>query len=150
VIQIESRNIVVRFRQWWLAGVDLIFPSRCAGCGGVGSVWCENCDNSLRRISKPFCDTCGKPVTKPVRQCNHCIGYPPGLRVRAFARYQGPLMRAILHLKYRPNRELARIMSSWLNNHLSRVRGNLDLIIPVPLGRRRLRSRGYNQAGLLA
>jgi ComF family protein len=39
-------------------------------------------------------------------------------------------------------------MASWLNHHLLKTRVNL--IIPVPLGRKRLRSRGYNQASLLA
>jgi ComF family protein len=53
-------------------------------------------------------------------------------------------------LKYRPNRDLAEIMALWLFDLLTQVRWRPTLILPVPLGKRRLRSRGYNQAGLIA
>ena len=150
MIQIESRNIVERIRQWLLAGVDLIFPSRCAGCGRIGIVWCEDCQKTLQLLSKPLCNTCGKAVAKSTKRCNSCVNYPGGFRVRAYAKYQGPLLHAILHLKYRPNRKLALMMSAWLYDLLLRLGWQFDLIIPVPLGKGRLRRRGYNQSTLIA
>lgn len=150
MIQIESRNIVDVFRQWLLAGVDLIFPSRCAGCDQLAKVWCERCHASLQFITKPFCHTCGKPGSKPSNRCTFCTDYPSNFKVRAFAKYQGPLLRAILQLKYRPNCELAQTMSLWLSDVLSHTKWRVDLIVPIPLGRKRFRSRGYNQASLIA
>ncbi len=150
VIQIESRSIVDILRQWWIAGIDLVFPSRCAGCGQYGSVWCEGCHQSLLKITKPICYTCGSSTGKPVRHCQHCGDYPEGLQVRSYARYQGPLLKAILFLKYRPNRDLAFTMAAWLLDICSQARMPPSLVVPVPLGRRRLQSRGYNQAGMIA
>lgn len=59
-------------------------------------------------------------------------------------------MQAILQLKYRPDRRLAAIMAGWLVNIYRSTNSNVSLVIPVPLGRQRLRERGYNQANLLA
>lgn len=72
------------------------------------------------------------------------------LIARSYARYQGPLVRAVLHLKYRPNRRLARRMAEWLAEICRREAWPLELVLPVPLSRRRQRFRGYNQAGLVA
>ena len=72
------------------------------------------------------------------------------LKVRSYAIYKGPLVRALLQLKYRSNRLLAFTMSQWLVELLSQETWQVDLVVPVPLGRDRLRQRGYNQAGLIA
>ncbi len=150
MIQIESRSIVDFLRQWWIAGIGLVFPSRCVGCSQHGPVWCEGCHQSLLKIIQPFCYTCGSSTGKPARRCHHCGDYPEGLQVRSYARYHGPLLKAILFLKYRPNRDLAFIMASWLFAICSQARMRPSLVVPVPLGRRRLRSRGYNQAGMIS
>jgi ComF family protein len=150
LIQIESRNIMETFRKWWFAGIDLIFPLRCVGCGQAGVVLCDNCESAIQPISPPVCKTCGSPNPRSPRRCDLCIEYPQGLQVRAFAKYRGPVHKAILHLKYRPSRNLAHIMGRWLSEVARRERWKPDLIIPVPLGNKRLRSRGYNQASLIA
>jgi ComF family protein len=41
-------------------------------------------------------------------------------------------------------------MASWLFDLWSQVRWRPTLILPVPLGKKRFRSRGYNQAALIA
>lgn len=150
VIQIESRSIMETCRKWWFAGIDLIFPSRCPGCGKVGVAWCESCTSAILHISPPICRACGSPNTTPVRRCDLCVDYPQGFQVRAYAKYQGPMLKAILHLKYRPNRQLAQLMGRWLSEVVSKERWSAEIIIPVPLGSKRMRSRGYNQASLIA
>jgi len=70
--------------------------------------------------------------------------------VRSYATYESPLGKALLQLKYSPNRLLAFRMSQWLVELLSRESWQVDLVVPVPLGKDRLRQRGYNQAGLIA
>jgi len=57
---------------------------------------------------------------------------------------------AILHLKYRPNKELSDVMAWWLTNIYRREGWFAHLVVPVPLSAKRHRQRGYNQAGLIA
>ncbi len=63
---------------------------------------------------------------------------------------EGLLQQAIFAFKYRNLRalapELAGLLSEYLDSHP--IRG--DCLVPVPLHARRMRQRGYNQAGLLA
>jgi ComF family protein len=134
----------------WIAAwadllLDLVFPSRCAGCGRPGSVWCSGCRSRLERIEGRLCALCGMPGHGQM-SCRQPFAFP----VRSFAHYRGPLVRAILHLKYRPNRQLAEVMGSWLAGLVQREAWMPTLIVPVPLGSDRRRRRGYNQAGLIA
>jgi len=57
---------------------------------------------------------------------------------------------AVHRLKYSGLRALAAPMGAAMAQHLERHRITLDVIVPVPLHRKRLRERGYNQAALLA
>lgn len=82
--------------------------------------------------------------------CSLCRARPFPLTARSFALYDGPLARAIVSLKYRPNRALARVMAGWLGEVCRREGWRPTLVVPVPLGRDRLRRRGYNQASLIA
>jgi predicted amidophosphoribosyltransferase len=69
--------------------------------------------------------------------------------VRSYARYRGPLRRALPHLKYRPNDRLAAVMGEWLVSIARREGWHPTLIVPVPPAPER-RRHGYNQAALIA
>jgi len=64
--------------------------------------------------------------------------------------YGGTIRQAILQLKYHNIRTLADPLSRFLAEYLSEHDLSFDIIIPVPIHRRRLRERGYNQTALLA
>ena len=139
-----------RFVQRWLeAGFDVLFPPRCVGCGAKGTDWCSDCDRSLSRLKGRLCPGCGRALGSR-GTCPDCEYRPLPLVVRSCARYDGPLVRAVLHLKYRPNPRLAAVMAGWLAEIYRREGWQATLVVPVPLGRERLRQRGYNQAGLVA
>ncbi len=70
--------------------------------------------------------------------------------VRHYADYKTPLMNAILYLKYRPDRDLARLMATWLSEILDTQLPLPDLIVAVPLGPKRQQERGYNQVAMIA
>lgn len=63
--------------------------------------------------------------------------------------YEGPLMRALLHLKYRPNQNLAQVFAGWLRELLRHEQWHPTMIAPVPLAASRQRQRGYNQVDLI-
>jgi ComF family protein len=70
--------------------------------------------------------------------------------VTAFGHYESPLDRALTHLKYRPDRSLAVLFGGWLAEAYRASGWTADCIVPVPLGTRRQRQRGYNQVTLIA
>jgi competence protein ComFC len=73
-------------------------------------------------------------------------------RARSFAIYEGPLVNAILLLKF----EQIEPLGTWFAERLAEIALSegkamaADVVVPVPLHRDRERERGYNQAALLS
>ena len=130
-------------------GLDLLFPPECAVCSREGSFLCTDCEPSLPRLVQPYCRTCAEPDRAPV--CSWCRAEAPAYeRIRAPYRYTGPVRDMVHDLKYANIRALAPTLGGLLANYLGPQRFNADVLAPVPLHPRRERSRGYNQAQLLA
>jgi ComF family protein len=136
-------------KQCWQSGLDLLFPPRCAGCGRSGTVWCPSCDDCLIKLRARICPLCGGRLPRS-GICSNCTRNPLPLRVRSYALYEGPLVRALLKLKYRPNRRLAEEMAVWLKRLIEREGWSASMVVAVPLSVSRLRQRGYNQVALIA
>ena len=130
-------------------GIEKIYPQRCGGCGVKGKNWCATCNHKLQPISRERCTRCGLPTVND-SFCEACESLGISLQARAMARYAPPLSSAILHLKYRPNQDLADVMASWLAMVFRRESWHAHLVVPVPLSAKRHRQRGYNQVGLIA
>jgi len=62
----------------------------------------------------------------------------------------GPVRTAIHRLKYEDLRAVAPMLGAQMAAHPALERIRADAVMPVPLHRQRLRSRGYNHAELLA
>jgi ComF family protein len=113
-----------------LAVRDVLLVPRCAGCEEPGSWFCVTCR-----------DEC-EPVTHEGR-----------LAIRAAGAHAGPLRAAVRRLKYGGEPGLAQDLGALVALELARdlARGVIvDAIVPVPLHRSRARTRGYDQAALLA
>ncbi len=70
--------------------------------------------------------------------------------MRAVYPYDGAARAAVHALKYRGGRHIAGVMGALMRQHLQRRPLRAEVVVPVPLSRRKLRERGYNQAALLA
>jgi competence protein ComFC len=92
------------------------------------------------------CPRCG--LKHKPGQCSITGKYP--LAIRSYALYKPPLIKAILELKYRPNRALGRVMAEWLKTIYQTTDWHAELVIPVPLAVARRRQRGYNQVELIS
>jgi ComF family protein len=110
---------------------------------------CAICRVSLWRVGVA-CDVCSEPLASPAAvTCRRCRGSPPPFRrVIAPWRYGGELATAVRRFKYGRRRELARPLASLFVCELGRaiVDEEIDVVVPVPLHRRRLASRGFSQA----
>ena len=138
--------------------LDLFFPRRCVLCdrilpmmpAGVVQPVCPECKKGLSYVREPFCMKCGTPLKLDQKEyCADCLRtqhhFTGG---RAVFVYTGPMKESMYRFKYSGRREYAdffakealRTQGRWL----SRIRP--DCVIPVPLHRKKLRKRGYNQA----
>jgi ComF family protein len=136
--------------------VDLFLPQRCAACGGpvTAAGLCGGCWTKVDFISKPYCQRLGTPfsydsgalLTSPA-----AIAEPPDYgRARAVARYEGPA-RALVHaLKFHDRLEMADVLAAQMVRAGAGLIGECDVVVPVPLHRRRLFTRRFNQSALLA
>jgi len=123
---------------------------------------CEDCWNKVGWLREPYCLKCSKlfPSSKTFQGvslplCQECQENPPYFK-RLFAPtlYEGVTKKAIHLLKYNGKkgilRGIERVMKIYFNNTRSLPFLSLDLIIPIPLHKKRLKQRGFNQAELLS
>jgi len=83
--------------------------------------------------------------------CGRCGDRPPFAATRAAYLYAPPLDRLVQELKFAGRLGHARLLGELLAAHLQAVgTPPPEMVIPVPLHPRRLRTRGYNQARELA
>lgn len=130
--------------------LDFFFPRWCVGCGREGEFICASCRRSLSRVMPPLCPKCGKPQPSGVC-CPACVGWQARIDgIRSPFRFDGVMRQAIHQLKYRNLRALAQELAELLRDYLTASPMPGEVVVPVPLHRKRLRERGYNQSSLLA
>jgi competence protein ComFC len=98
----------------------------------------------------PLCPKCGRPQPS-ARLCPSCAGWQADIDgIRSPFRFEGVVRQAIHELKYNNLRALAGLLASLLADYLASNLLPGKVLVPVPLHRKRLRERGYNQSHLLA
>ena len=130
---------------------DSLFPVRCVHCNRDGALLCATClMDATRLTSDGSCRMCALP-THGTTLCGRCSSDPPPVSslVAAFA-FDGAIRSAVHSLKYEGLRAISPILSEEMASRWGVRRRTPDVVVPIPLHRFRLRSRGYNQAELLA
>ncbi len=130
--------------------VNSFFPSRCVGCGKVGSFLCPECHRKLPRLLPPLCPKCGRSQASNIL-CPGCRQRRIEIDgIRSPFRFDGVVRKAVHQLKYRNLKAISPCLAGLLANYLRSDPLAGEAIVPVPLHPRRLRERGYNQSSLLA
>lgn len=136
--------------QWYWTWIDLLFPPRCVNCNVLGSHFCQACQLCIKKINAPVCQKCGKPQSFE-RICFQCkLSLPSYTAARSLAAYEGPYRQAIIQLKYKGNGGLGEMLANSMFEFIKGLKWDIDLLVPVPLGKQRLKERGYNQVSLVA
>lgn len=125
--------------------LDLIFPIECLNCRAEGAYFCDTCLAKLQ-----FNDE----ATLDILRAN--LRTPAINQVFIAGNYEDKLLQNLI-IKYKYNflQPLHRTLSSFLISAWKKIPqalilGGAYLVIPVPLVKKRLRWRGFNQAELLA
>ena len=131
-----------------------VFPPVCLVCGQTGRPLidcCAGCESDLPSLPGQ-CDRCGLELNRSVALCGRCSMALPAFDSTwpGFA-YRDEIERLVQRFKFRGDLAAGRLLANLLALRLSKLRApRPDLLIPVPLHRRRLLTRGFNQAALLA
>lgn len=116
----------------------------------MGSRWCAGCQQRVPIIHEPFCKKCGIP-TNGATVCEKCSSNPPAYRMmRSWAVFDSPIQNGLHTMKYRRNRALGESLALQMAAYFRSLEWGVDIIIPVPLGKKRMQERGYNQVALVA
>src|SRR5688572_21187013 len=133
---------------------SLLFGGSCFLCRGASrALLCAACDADLPRLAASsetgLCPRCAL-VSPRGAVCGRCLAEPPryDATVAALA-YAFPGDVLVQALKFRGELALAPLLAGLLDARLAGGE-RIDLVLPVPLAPRRLRSRGYNQSAEIA
>lgn len=132
---------------FWTRLFDLIAPRCCAACGNrLAESERHVCLNCL--LALPRTHYAEQPYDNPMAQL--FWGHFPVEKVAAWFFYQpsSPFSGMIHELKYRRQREIGHFIGRVAAEELSKKHffDDIDLLIPIPLTKRRQRQRGYNQS----
>ena len=137
---------------------SLVYPQECRVCHEIvdsrdDGVACASCWNDTRLLSgnEMLCTRCGAylgekaaPISVHCRKCDDHV-YEKAI---ACGIYEKALAASILALKESPR--ISRRLTTVVEGGLARIHPNADLVIPIPLAKRRQIERGFNQAELIA
>jgi len=117
---------------------------------------CLGCENTLINQEKILCTACNHnlPFTTFSNKKNNLVEKSFYGRIKIidatsllFYQKKGIVQRLIYNLKYKSHQEIGFLFGNKLANeiaHSDRFK-NLDVVVPIPLHKKRLKKRGYNQ-----
>ncbi|MFO7900560.1 MAG: ComF family protein [Planctomycetota bacterium] len=139
----------------------LVFPPHCSICRRPAAededrYLCRDCLARIVFVTGPTCPRCGHVLGKHAdtdKRCVQCRNLPLRFdRAVSAAHHAGGARQMVLALKFGRQQHqafpLAKMMTARLED--TDILERVQAIVPVPLHRSRTRSRGFNQAGLLA
>jgi ComF family protein len=145
------------------SALDIILPPRCIGTGEIveaqGLISPEFW-SKLSFISAPLCDACGIPFPFETPEnfkmssgtlCAACLERRPAFeRARAAVIYNDASRKLVVGFKYGDKPHYARTFAPWLARAGAELLEEAEILVPVPLHRRRLWQRRFNQSAVLA
>ena len=121
----------------WEPILDLLYPPRCVFCHNLTPKGIKVCDHCRKTL--PW--TVGPGQSRKLDFIPKCVSP---------LYYEGHVRDSLLRYKFRGLTAYAEIYGEFLSKCIDENEIFCDSITWVPLSRRRLRRRGYDQAGLLA
>lgn len=137
--------------------LNFLYPRCCPLCHQIlkdqRAMICENCSVSLKPIRQPYCKKCGRPVDEEEEYCKDCMSEKHQFEEgRGIFLYQGKMKESLIKYKYYGHREYGAFYAAAICRYAEKEirRWRPELIVPVPLHKKKKRARGFNQAGDLA
>ena len=138
--------------------LDILYPRRCPVCGditgGFGRMICPDCLRKLSFVKSPICKKCGKEIEdESMEFCPDCMRHPRAFEYGiALLNYDEAARHSMAQIKYNNKREYLDFYGTALTARYGRTirRMQADALVPVPVHATRKKTRGFNQAEILA
>ncbi len=129
--------------------LDFLFPQFCIKCGIPGTIICDDCRKDFSEYGKQRCFVCSKFSKNGVTHKKCRSEYFPDQLI--VVNEYGKLEKEIIHrLKYRNGKMFAQTIADLIMKKLKSFDFTDYIICPIPLHKKRLMIRGYNQVELVA
>ncbi len=130
--------------------LELLFPTRCAGCDLPGALLCDGCRGRLRTIEPATaCPRCGAPGG--AARCSECAGASFAFAAaRCAGTFEPPLSRLVVLHKDGGERRLGRVLAAVLAGTLEEWLTWPDAVLGVPATPAALARRGFDHGSALA
>jgi len=148
--------------------IHCVYPARCLICQQLAQESHDICNSCYQRLpwNKNSCRQCALPlayapsvtneegcVSKVL--CGRCQKKTPFFdSTYSLFRYGGDIVQMIQRLKFQQNlvysRLLGEMLADGISERLNMTGSSPDCLLPVPLHKKRLRQRGFNQSIELA
>lgn len=147
----KNTNIVENLKEEL---INILYPRTCPICGKILKInnlqICVECKKKLKYIYEPACKKCGKQILLEEQEyCYDCFKknhkYTRGI---ALCSHDEWIRKSIYNFKYNNKREYAKIYANEIVlRYKNKIENwNADVLIPIPLHKSKMRSRGFNQA----
>ncbi len=143
--------------------LSIIFPPRCASCRAplpipCYKLLCRRCMAGIIPITGPICKQCGRPFetsSGPDHICSTCIAHPPPFTLaRSMFQFSSTIKELIHRFKYQGDlcamECLTHAAINWMKTNRWTTIDADTCILPIPLHKKKLQQRGFNQAAMLA
>lgn len=130
--------------------LSLIYPHNCAGCGsdvvGNGHFLCWQCLNDL-----PLTHFEKQPINLVSRLFAGRLPVEMATAMLFFSK-DSTVQHLIHQVKYKGKKELGVYLGTLMGNAMEKAGWgqHIDIIVPLPLNKKKLAIRGFNQAKILA
>lgn len=138
--------------------LSFLFPPICPICSkellDKGEHICKSCQKEEIFIKGATCYSCGKPIKNYEKEyCSDCRQHPKNFeRGMGLCIYQKPVTDSLAAIKYKNQRKFAQYYLEEIRKRKYKELQQLkvDVVIPVPIYRKKRRKRGFNQAEIFA
>ena len=156
----KSYNLSEEDKRWWEKGrdllLDLMCPRHCPICDGIVKIHsgyiCEKCIGKAIYLKEPTCLICGKELKEDREEyCEDCKKHRHYF-IQNFGCFEyASVAESIYRYKYKGRQEYADYYAQEIVEQLGEVIMTIkpDALIPVPIHKSKMRTRGFNQAELI-
>ena len=135
---------------------NFLYPTQCRICKNQIALetvpyMCDNCWNNINFVIQPWCDICGTSEIEGT--CAACDTNPPRYgKLRTIALYEGVLQQTIHLFKFEKRINIAKYLIQLIIDNIPADCNIIeyDYIIPIPIHKKRLIERGFNQSYILS
>ena len=128
--------------------ISCLLPYHCFICEEKTKPPVELSDDCLAMIIQQQyrCQRCAKRLSSSTSLCGNCISHPPYFdKIICLGDYDSLLKDLIIRLKFQQKLSISKLLGLLLSQQL-KTQNQPQALIAVPLPRRRLAQRGFNQA----